>query len=1218
MGVVYRALDRELGRDVALKTLPYPEPQQLVELKREFRSAAQLTHPNLIELHELVQDGQDCFFTMELLDGHDLVESLWREREHRDQGVDLGRALKLISQLVQGVKAIHDAGLLHRDIKPSNTMVVETEQLVILDFGLARLDRHDPLDPNLGMTGTLVYMAPEQFWAGQEIGRAADLYGVGAVAFEALSGHPPFEGEFDQVFLAKRAEAPSLRASVPALPAWLDNLIRVLLDPKPSVRPSSDEVLATLANHGVGVEDFGRRALRPPFVGRTMELQRLDACLQASANAGRTMHVLGGSGIGKSTLLERFVQECERSGEAVVLRGRCHPQESVPYKALDGVVDALSRYLALQDSLDHAPLEHGAALQQLFPVLGSLDWLKGQSDREQARELVTRRRQGARALRELLARVAAERKLIIWIDDLQWGDLDSLVLLRELSSAPSPLRSLLILSYRQEDLYSSPLLAELARDPLEPHGVERETLELSGLGAAEIQSLTARVLEELGATAPPMDDLFAESGGSPMFATELARHLATRSSISTTAAGLRLSTVIGERIGELDEFDTRILELVALSAFPLTRVDLLNAAGVSPGERHRLSRLERQDLLRTRPGLEHGTAIYHDRIAEAVIARIDSGARRARHEALVETLEGNAESDPEALVVHCLGAERYLAASGYAQLAGDRAVDKLAFDRAAELYAIALAHTTTARHELLLKRAEALANSGRGAESGTCYLEAAAAMAVPGHEGELQRLRHLGAEQLIRSGRLDEGLSVQREVLASFGVKLPATARRAQIQALGRRFWLMLRGLRISLRDTDAVEPDTLRRLDALWSASTSLAMMNFAIADAVGTQHLLGALAAGERSRLSKAISYEAAFEAALGSPTLHSRAERKLALAEAIAEETAHPHDRAWVSMSRCSAMWGAGRWALALDAGERALDLYENECRAAIWETSITRLYVLSSLAFRGDLRALMPRLDDALRDAIDRGDLFAANNYRLGQMSIARLAADRVQESFDLAEQARATWPKTIYHTQHYHHVVLTVQAELYRSQPEAALAQIEAALPDLQRAQLNFHHVPWTEILHLRARAALSLARARLDHRSVGSRSSSAWPLPRLLRLATKTAKTVQRSPTPMGVPFAAVLRAAVSALRGDDAQAISHLERALIGFEHAQMDLYREATRYRLGQLRGGHEGRDLRRTGRDWLAEQGVVRPAAFIAMLTPGFECGADSQSRTRAPRP
>src|SRR5436190_302719 len=235
MGAVYRVHDAELGQDVALKTLHQLGPDELYRLKSEFRSLAGMTHPNLVALHELVVDGEDCFFTMEFVDGVRFDEYARGD----GPGLDLARLCEALRQLVSGLSALHAAGTVHRDIKPSNVLVERGGRVVLLDFGLAAPwvpgGRHESLG---ALVGTPAYMAPEQQW-GRRPSPACDWYGVGVLPYESATGRLPFEGAAGEVLAAKARSVPPRPSALGAhVPEAVDTLITALLDPEPTRRPS--------------------------------------------------------------------------------------------------------------------------------------------------------------------------------------------------------------------------------------------------------------------------------------------------------------------------------------------------------------------------------------------------------------------------------------------------------------------------------------------------------------------------------------------------------------------------------------------------------------------------------------------------------------------------------------------------------------------------------------------------------------------------------------------------------------------------------------------------------------------------------------------------------------------------------------------------------------------------------------------------------------------
>ncbi len=459
MGYVYAVDDRERQRQVALKTLRLRSPDAAYALKQEFRALSDITHENLVRLHELFVDGLEAFFTMELIDGVPFDQAPVRTLP------------ELLPQLVAGLQALHALGKLHRDVKPANVLVERGGRLVVLDFGLV-LDRNrgpDPQEFGAGhLIGTPRYMAPEVLGWG-EASEASDWFSVGVMLFETLTGKLLDEGAVTRLSRRGRPSPPSTRRA--GVSSDFDDMCQALLDSDPDARANGSDVLGFL-----GLESLSSRAWVPfanRLVGRTTQIRALRAAYERhrQSNLPMAVAVSGPSGMGKTVLLRHVVELiADKSGSnpPLVFWGQCHEQEAISHKAFDEVLDAIGRYwlkLPSERVFELVRPEEAVHLLRLFPSLARVRCLAplvgdqaGEEDTADPRAL---RKHAYEALRNVLTRLSAEQPLIIVVDDLQWGDLDSARLLYELFAGPDQPDCFLLLSYRSDEVGTSRCLQSL-------------------------------------------------------------------------------------------------------------------------------------------------------------------------------------------------------------------------------------------------------------------------------------------------------------------------------------------------------------------------------------------------------------------------------------------------------------------------------------------------------------------------------------------------------------------------------------------------------------------------------------------------------------------------------------------------------------------------------------------------------------------------------------
>ena len=596
-------------------------------------------------------------------------------------------------------------------------------------------------------------------------------------------------------------------------------------------------------------------------------------------------------------------------------------------------------------------------------------------------------------------------------------------------------------------------------------------------------------------------------------------------------------------------------------------------------------------LIRTRETeVREEIEIYHDRIREAVVAGLPAENLKSHHRRLAIALETSGQADPEWLALHWKEAGNFDRAAEYAAAAARQAAETLAFDRAARLFLLALelsnSADSTARRGFRVSLGDALANAGRGAEAASSYL--AAAHKAPTAEAlELQRR---AAEQLLRTGLIDQGLPLLRSVLEKVGFRYPATSAGSIVSFLYHRLLIRLRGLRFREREASQITPEELIRIDTCWSVSQGLSMTDTLRGRDFQGRHLLLALRAGEPYRIARAVANEAGYSATGGPPNAR-RTAALLEMATTLAARVGHPQALGISQLATGITAFAEGRWKTAWERAEQSEAILRERCTGVTWELDTTHIYSLRALYYLGQLAEISARLPVLLRDARDRNDLFAETSLRARHGYLHRLAGDEPERARSELQDAIARWSNRAFYMQHYYALIAETDIALYHREAKAASRIIEDRRRALQRSRLlRIHHLR-IEWLHLQARSAIAAA-AVAESDEVESR----------LQEAEAGAYRIDRERAPWGNAMSALVRAGVASIRGDPEKAVACLVSAEGAFDAADMALYSAIARLRRGELLGGDEGRQLGESAGEWMKNQNVKNPAGFAEMLAPG----------------
>ncbi len=720
MGVVYKAYDTLLDRPVAIKSL---SPQLftkdgLKRLLREAQSAAKLTHPGIVAIHDVLEDGDARHIVMEFVEGRtlrDLIPTPWRD------------AILLMAQIFEAVEFAHSRGIVHRDLKPENIIVTVEGKAKVMDFGLARSEGRSRLTQTGLIVGTALYMAPEQALQGKAVPQS-DLYALGCVFYELITGQPPFSGEDPLAIITQHINLParSPRHAVRDLSPAIEALILKLLAKDANERPRSaaDVVrLLTLASSPRAAETaetiaplLSDRVRRTRLVGRQDVMRRLlDRLDQLMAGTGGVVLVSGEPGIGKTRIVDEVIAAA-RLRSMHVLVGRCHERDvTIPYLPISEALEGFARRLptvkweallaAGGDEIfllvSDATLKHVAGRAATAAVMnaGQLGF-----DRSGVRP--------TRAFRNLLTQVSQETPALLVVDDIHWADPPSLELLYDLAVYTREIPLLIVGAYREVELDRTHPLSRLLVDLNRERLTTRERLRR--FGAAETGEFLAALLG--GEVPTDLATLIQEeTEGNPFFVEELlngliederlvwddkarAYQLAPGVTVERLAdeipQGIRAA--IGARLDHLPPTTQQVLGLASVigrkfsldmlnrlaSGHGLTEEEVETAVRTAHAARF-VAPIERREGTETIKGFTAGSteveadiAFDHPLIHQVVYGEVDRRRRRRLHAEVGYVLEdlyrGREGLYSERLAYHFLESDDDAKAIHYALRAADK------------------------------------------------------------------------------------------------------------------------------------------------------------------------------------------------------------------------------------------------------------------------------------------------------------------------------------------------------------------------------------------------------------------------------------------------------------------------------------------------------------------------------------------------------------------
>ncbi len=690
MGVVYRAHDTTLQRDVAVKLLNESRlgTDGRARLLREAQVVARLNHPNIVIVFDAGEVQGQPFLVMEYVQGIPLSQQ-------KPDG--LPGVVEVARQVCLALDHAHSHDIIHRDLKPENVFIESSGIVKLMDFGLAQ-SVASRLTEEGGFAGTVFYTSPEQAM-GYDLDARTDLYSLGVMLYELACGQLPFQGDDLVAVISQHIYAPVVppRARRPDIPAPLNDLILRLLSKTPGERPASarDVLDALRAPDLLDVQAASSqtptvldRIVRGRMVGRRAEFDQARALWRKAAQGeGQLLLISGEPGVGKTRLMREIITHAEVSrGRSLI--GECYAEGNPPYGAFAQIVrnalaqpgengEVVSDFI-LSDLLTLAP-----DLRTTYPHVSPNTQLSPEAQRQRLVENLV----------AFVANLAQRSPLVIVIDDIHWADSGTLYLFQHLARRLQDQPVMLIATYREVELTEArplqELLVELNRQRL------GSRIKLSRLDRASTLDLleailAASVAEEFAAA------IYAETEGNPFFVEEVCKALVESGKLyfadgEWQSVGLEdleipqsIQVAIESRLAKLPEASLDALRMAAVLGREFDYAVLqkaldCNEATLIPA----LEAAVQAQLIQEVPRKSDVTFYFvHALIPAALAESLSSLRRRALHRQALQALEALRPEEPGRLGHHALEAGDLEKTLTYSARAGNEAYAKFAYDDA--------------------------------------------------------------------------------------------------------------------------------------------------------------------------------------------------------------------------------------------------------------------------------------------------------------------------------------------------------------------------------------------------------------------------------------------------------------------------------------------------------------------------------------------------------
>lgn len=634
--------DSKMQKRVSLSTISTKSTEAALRFKQEFRTMVKLKHPNTVNVYDygVLENGED-YITMEFVSGEELSDIL------KEGQLSFPEIYRILIQTAQVLNFIHSRLMVHRDIKPANIRITPEGNVKLMDFGLMA-----PMGlPSTGeITGTAIYLPPEVAQGGI-IDARSDLYSLGVMAYELVTGKPPFAGEKTLDIIKQHIEKPpipphQIRKDVPE---ELEKIVLKLLakDQNERYQTTAELIndLVRVAGEKISVETLEQRKSYlncSELIGREREMQELkDRFSLTTQGKGQSIFVAAPAGVGKTRLIQEFKLKVQLA-EVPFMEGMCFEQGMTSYQPL---ANAFRPVLPLtkKEVLD----KYGSVLVKVMPELKRKGY-EPAPELEEVGEKVRLFEQVTAWLKE----VSKITPIVICIEDLHWSDFATLELLnsciRELQDYPI----MILGAFRDDEVEPTSIIFQTVEE-----GITQQ-MKLSTLNKNNVQSLIKGMLGRIELSEDFTDHVYTATAGNPFFVSETMRVLIEEEQLQLERGRWILPVEVStlELPTSIEATILRRLKLFSPEALELARVAAVVGRGLDLSFLKELSGLEDEELfdildeLIERQFMEAEEKHYsftHDRVRETLYGQLSEEERQKFHQQTGVILEKRHAENPD-------------------------------------------------------------------------------------------------------------------------------------------------------------------------------------------------------------------------------------------------------------------------------------------------------------------------------------------------------------------------------------------------------------------------------------------------------------------------------------------------------------------------------------------------------------------------------------------